>query len=490
MEFSKRIEQIEVIIRTEKKISRAKLAETMNISPSNLNRDIDKLVKFEKIRKDKDGRDVYYYINEIKEEIPEKPIDSIMDNQPIKILTTGAKYKRDIIYELLKKEKREIQRLEIAKLTGIDVRNIDRSFKHLLKTKRIVKRIQGKFVFYRLPDIPFTPKKLNFITNSEVYINRIPALKEFLKLHKYTEQHSERTIESYAREIIYFFRFLSKSLEDEKRFYVYPIEQITLQHYTDYMRFLTEVKHYADNSLKSVQTALKSFFRDCYKKLKLIPENILDGITSIRVESKKGIDINQLEFQKMIAAAKEFVEKTLLIFLLDTGARVSEIARASLIDIDYEGMKITIHESKKRIKDKIRVIDVSQKTLDTLKEYIEKYRPKPLDHEELAIFISEKGRRRMRKRAISDIIRKIRILAGIKKEVTAHSLRRACARMLWERGVLLEVIMKRLGHNNSATTWGYIHETPAFLESQYRIAQKIQNETSELMQKILEVEKQ
>lgn len=475
-------EQIIEIIKKEKKIFRQVLAERLKIDPRNLNRLIKPFLDSGEIGKGKQGRDrFYYYIGKdtISSEISEKVE---VDAQPLKLIPSGAKYKRDLIYELLKRERREMHRLEIAKALNLNPSNIDRSFAWLVRANLIVKRMQGKFSYYRLPDTPFDKKKLNFITTLEVYIERIPQLKEFLKYHRHTLRHSDRTIDDYAREIIYFYRYLAKSLEDEKRFFVFPLEQITIKHYTDYIAFLTNEKNYSDNALKSAQTALKSYFRDC-KILKFIPENILEGIRAIQVEAKRGIDINQSEFKQMIKSAKDYVDKVLLIVMFDTGARVSEIERIELGDIFFETRKMVIKRSKKRGRIVAEPIDVANETLEWIRRYITEFRPEPLETNENALFIAEKGRRRMRQRYMSNMVRKVRKLVGIKRDVTAHSMRRACARYLWERGTFIEVIMKRLGHTNQATTWGYINETEFFLEEQYRIAQtvKSENETRELM---------
>lgn len=454
-------------------IKRKALAQKLGIDPRNLNRELKPLLETGLLKKEPTGREVELFLNKPEPEVSEP-------ETTFKVLEREATYQRDLILNLLKSTGREMHRLEIAKMTNINQNNIDRSFNFLVKTKQILKRKQGKFTFYRLPQVSFNPKKSEFITTLEVFIDRIDPLKEFLKYQRHTLKHSDRTIENYAREIIHFYKW--KAGLNIQRHLIFPVEHITIQDITNYMRHLEEEKRYSENSLASAMAALKAYFRDL-KRLRLITENILEAIPIPNVEAKRGIDFSFDEFKQMVKVA-DADKIALLFFLLSSGVRVSEAVRLSQSDINWDHNKITIHESKAKTRNATRIIDVPQDTLTLIREYIDTHRPQAVVGQENAVFISPQSHRRLSRRHISNTIHAIRTKAGIDREITTHSFRRACARMMWEGGMLIEVISRHLGHNNIQTTWGYINPREKFLKEQYQKAHPLENK--ELVAEVLQ----
>jgi site-specific recombinase XerD len=75
-----------------------------------------------------------------------------------------------------------------------------------------------------------------------------------------------------------------------------------------------------------------------------------------------------------------------------------------------------------------------------------------LAHEpcETALFLSERGGRRLTDSAIAGRVRRAGHLAGL--DLSAHSLRHACATHLLTGGADVRLIQKLLGHKRLATT--------------------------------------
>ena len=110
-------------------------------------------------------------------------------------------------------------------------------------------------------------------------------------------------------------------------------------------------------------------------------------------------------------------------------------------------MKVHVVQGKGK---KDRYTLLSQRTLQTLREYCRVYKPhnwlfegQAADH-----YTTD---------SVAAIVRRAVKNAGIKKRVTPHTLRHSFATHLLEAGVALPVIQKLLGHSSIKTTMIYLH---------------------------------
>jgi integrase/recombinase XerD len=101
---------------------------------------------------------------------------------------------------------------------------------------------------------------------------------------------------------------------------------------------------------------------------------------------------------------------------------------------------------------------MAQATANTIAEYVADVRcevtAKP--GEENIVFLNRRGRRLTRV-MIFYIIKELATLAGIKKEVSPHTLRHSFATHLLEGGANLRAIQLMLGHESISTTEIYLH---------------------------------
>jgi len=88
------------------------------------------------------------------------------------------------------------------------------------------------------------------------------------------------------------------------------------------------------------------------------------------------------------------------------------------------------------------------------REYYTQYEPKERLFEEV---------KRILTRTVQAIFKRAYIKAGIKKDVTAHSLRHSFATHLLESGIDLRYMQEILGHKSSKATEIYTHVSRASL---------------------------
>ena len=135
--------------------------------------------------------------------------------------------------------------------------------------------------------------------------------------------------------------------------------------------------------------------------------------------------------------------------LYSSGLRLHECVAIRPCHIESARMKVRVEQGKGR---KDRYTLLSQRTLQTLRDYCRVYKPREWLFEGVA------GKHYSTK-SISHTISVATKKAGINKKVTPHTLRHSFATHLMEDGVALPVIKNLLGHTNLKTTMIYLHVT-------------------------------
>lgn len=148
---------------------------------------------------------------------------------------------------------------------------------------------------------------------------------------------------------------------------------------------------------------------------------------------------------------KRWRERDLAIIyvLLNTGIRCSALYKLDINSVDLDKKVIYVTE-KGEIP---REITIADKTVEVLKEWIDKRKFILLGTNENALFVSQR-RCRMSNNAISNIIKKYSV--GINKKISPHKLRATFARILYQDSHDIRFVQKQMGHASSDTTDLYI----------------------------------
>lgn len=139
--------------------------------------------------------------------------------------------------------------------------------------------------------------------------------------------------------------------------------------------------------------------------------------------------------------------------LYGSGLRVSELVEARLSRLDL-AERLMIVEGKGS---KQRVVPVSPISAQLIEEWLRQRNVMNIKPEgEDIIFLNRRGKPLTRV-MIFYIIKQLAQLAGIKKNVSPHTLRHSFATHLLEGGANLRAIQELLGHETIATTELYLH---------------------------------
>lgn len=159
-------------------------------------------------------------------------------------------------------------------------------------------------------------------------------------------------------------------------------------------------------------------------------------------------------------------DAAMLELFIATGARISELARLDLCDVDTVERLVKLFGKGA----KERIVPVYARACDVYERYVTEGRPSLLgdsgllDSGRKAVFISDRGRA-MDANALRYRFDVLKRRAGISSRITPHAMRHTFATELLGGGADLRSVQELLGHASLSTTQIYTHMTPERLKS-------------------------
>ena len=216
----------------------------------------------------------------------------------------------------------------------------------------------------------------------------------------------------------------------------------------------------SENSIRPKLSAVSKFYDYLIGKPELnINRNIILASDLLKT-TKKIVNpehtswLDEKESDSLLKHCHNQRELAICAIILNTGIRISELINLKLdkliFDKDQNGNDIaTIVMTRKG--GKIQKIYFNHFVTRCIKKYLEIR--KETDNKNL--FVSNTGNK-MSTQSIDRTLKKITNKAGIKKSISAHSLRRTAATNMYNAGYKIDEIQEVLGHSNVATTQLYI----------------------------------
>jgi len=247
-------------------------------------------------------------------------------------------------------------------------------------------------------------------------------------------RYSESTRVTYENQMRLFMEFIAPT----------PIRLITKELVDKYMIYLVDTRKVSVSTQNTAINAIKFYLervnkgeRTFYYVDRPIKDRLLPSVLS------------EEEMQKLLGASKNIKHRCIMFLLYSGGLRISELLSLKMQDIDEYRMIIYIRGGKGG-KDRITLL--SKLALEYLKYYLELHKPQEW------LFEGPDGRQ-YSPRSVNQFIHRYCSFAGIRKHVSAHTLRHSFATHLLERGTDLRYIQTLLGHESSQTTERYTHVT-------------------------------
>lgn len=309
-----------------------------------------------------------------------------------------------------------------------------------------VKKIQGsiwsqsKKVWYVLDTeynrSLFNLEPLSYSLPSEEGIKHVQKFSYWLKSKRY----SENTIKTYTDALKSFLVFYNT--KD-----ILTITNEDLVTYNNEYIIKNNLSHSYQNQLVN---AIKLYFKTI--------QNVsleLDKIHRPKREKVLPNVLSKEEVKSILNAHSNTKHKMMLSLIYSCGLRCGELLALKPVHIDSKRNIVMVKNSKGK---KDRIVPLSPKILEMLREYYLAFKPK------IYLFEGQTNGSPYDARSLQQVLKQALKKTGINKPVTLHWLRHSYATHLLESGTDLRYIQELLGHNSSKTTEIYTHVSTKSLQ--------------------------
>jgi integrase/recombinase XerD len=267
-------------------------------------------------------------------------------------------------------------------------------------------------------------------------ISQIEKFKQWMRSKRY----SESTISTYTDALKSFLVFYREK----------PVSEITNEDVIIYNNdYILKNKLSASYQNQTVN-AIKLFFITV-RETKIE----IDKIHRPKREKLLPNVLSKEEIKLILNAHSNIKHKMMLSLIYSCGLRCGELLALQPVHIDSKRNIVLLKNSKGK---KDRIVPLSAKILEMLRDYYKVYKPK------VYLFEGRTTGQQYDARSLQLIIKQALQKTGITKPVTLHWLRHSYATHLLESGTDLRYIQELLGHNSSKTTEIYTHVSTKSLQ--------------------------
>ncbi|MBS5317371.1 MAG: tyrosine recombinase XerD [Clostridiales bacterium] len=268
----------------------------------------------------------------------------------------------------------------------------------------------------------------------------------FLAYLRDAKHSSKNTIQSYERDLKYFFKFLNDNNINQ----IGAINSEWIEKYIEHMKEISK----SSSTISRTLAAIRAFFFYLIKQEKVY-ENPALMIAMPKIPKKVPKILSESEIvllleQPHTTDIKGIRDKAMLELLYATGIRVSELITLKVTDVNVNQGYILCRDENKE-----RSIPIGKPAITALKNYLGEVRYAMIrDQQEVALFVNCNGLP-LTRQGFWKILKSYAKSANISTEITPHMLRHSFAAHLIQHGANLKSVQQMLGHSDISTTQVY-----------------------------------
>ena len=321
------------------------------------------------------------------------------------------------------------------------------------------------------------------------YCDTLPDCCQSFLLETGTETANTTRL-AYARELSWFFDYLISYSPDfcdlkKKDIELKDIKKITSQDISRYLTIYKDEGH-KERTIARKRAALSSFFGYLTKNKQIDYNPVL---ASVRVKIHQSDEVIHIDMDEQIKLLKSVFsgddldpkkqkyhnrykerDYALLLLLLDTGIRVSELNQINVGDVDFEDCSVIIL----RKGGNTQTVYFSNETKEAIEDYLSVRKEKDFAITNSdPLFVTLKGDR-LSIRAIEELVKKYTSssLPGIGNKLSPHKMRASFAMAFYEEEKDILALQRKLGHKNLTATNIYAKATDKKMKETRSVLEK------------------
>lgn len=256
---------------------------------------------------------------------------------------------------------------------------------------------------------------------------------------------SENTQLSYRRDL----NKLHKFLKEQK---INRVEDVDSRVLEEYLCFMREQDFKAATISRNV-ASMKAFFGFLTRE-HFIEQNVAERLQAPKIEKKLPEIMTEDEVTALLEqptgdSPKELRDKAMLELLYATGIRVTELINLRMDNVNLKTDCVVCRDGNKE-----RVIPFGLKARNALIDYLTHGREALTSDGAEVLFVNCNGQS-MSRQGFWKLLKAYAKKAGIKTEITPHTLRHSFAAHMVENGADLRSVQEMMGHSDISSTQIY-----------------------------------
>ena len=260
---------------------------------------------------------------------------------------------------------------------------------------------------------------------------------------------SSKTVEAYSRDLVRYLTFLSSS----------GVQSFSEEDTPTILRYLIAMRREGLQARSRARHLVT--IRGLYKFL--VQEGILTNDPVKQIDLPKiGLklpDVLSVDEVKRLLEAPDPVkangirDAAMLELIYAAGLRVSELIGLKLQDVNLQGGYVRVYGKGA----KERIVPIGQYAREKVQYYINTARGSLLKSRVSPYLFVARAGKPMSRQGFWKLIKRYALQAGLRKNITPHTLRHSFASHLLEGGADLRAVQTMLGHTDISTTQIYTH---------------------------------